>query len=650
MQSEDAFLQSFPVVLSASRLSQPQADAPNAVTVIDRDMIVASGFRNIADLFRLVPGMYVSYYKGAQPIVSYHGSTDQYARRMQVMIDGRSVYLPPLSMVEWSNFPITLNDIERIEVIRGPAAASHGANSLQGVISIITRDAGGLDGQTVSFTRGDKGVNDVSAHFGRRGEVLDYRMTLAYTADNGYDDLKTVPNNLLAAIPMAANVLNNSNDSNQARMVNFRANYHPDDVDSVDMQFGLSHDKQGVGFSDSRANPMHDLVADSSFLQLQWLRQLGDASELKFSYSHSGQSQDEDFMLVTAPFAGHRVIQSVDVQRDEIEMQHMLPVGDAHRLVYGAGWRRDRTTAQGYTTAMLLFALPVNYGSSLSQDEYRLFAHDEWRISPAFLLNTGGMLERDRMGRSSVSPRVSLNVYLNPQHSVRMGMSVAHRTPSLVEERFQSVPQPGHLFIPDPAVTSPGLVPERVVSREVGYLAEFLDWDASLDIRVFSDQIGNGIYVSAGRFMNGISSRYYGTEATLKSLLGKDGELTINFSHQRASSNVVALAGLAGDVLVGSIPRISASVLYSQRLENDLVFSAAYYHQDAMQPYDRGPTDFQPAQDRADVRLAKTFKLETGINGEVSWVIQNLFNNSYTEYIVNNLSNRRSHVNLTLNW
>lgn len=118
--SELDYYQEFPVVLSASRLSQPLSEAPNAMTVIDRKMIVASGFRSIPDLFKLVPGMYVSYYKGSQAFVSYHGSTDQYARRMQVMIDGRSVYLPPVSTVDWADLPITVDDIERIEVIRGP--------------------------------------------------------------------------------------------------------------------------------------------------------------------------------------------------------------------------------------------------------------------------------------------------------------------------------------------------------------------------------------------------------------------------------------------------------------------------------------------------------------------------------------------------
>ena len=135
--SEQVYLQDFPIVLSASRLSQPLSEAPNAMTVIDRSMIKASGFRTIGDLFRLVPGMYVGNLNGYSPIVGYHGATEQHSRRMQVLVDGRSVYLPPFSSVDWEDIPLSIDDIERIEVVRGPAAASHGANSVQGVINII---------------------------------------------------------------------------------------------------------------------------------------------------------------------------------------------------------------------------------------------------------------------------------------------------------------------------------------------------------------------------------------------------------------------------------------------------------------------------------------------------------------------------------
>ena len=227
-ESEEAYLQEFPVVLSASRLSQPLSEAPNAMTVIDRAMIDASGFRTIADLFRLVPGMYVGYENGHFPIVAYHGSIEQYSHRMQVLVDGRSVYLPPFSSVNWEDIPLHIDDIERIEVIRGPAAASYGANSVQGVINIITRDASNARGNAVSVTKGNGGIADVSAHLGKTGADLDYRVTLAYRSDDGFD----------------TQVLN---DGNTTRLANLRANYHPSLADSFDIQLGYNEGVRGEG-------------------------------------------------------------------------------------------------------------------------------------------------------------------------------------------------------------------------------------------------------------------------------------------------------------------------------------------------------------------------------------------------------------------
>lgn len=666
--SDRDYYQEFPVVLSASRLHQPLSEAPNAMTVIDRKMIVASGFRSIPDLFKLVPGMYVSYYKGSEAFVSYHGSTDPSARRMQVMIDGRSVYLPPVSSVDWANLPITVDDIERIEVIRGPAAASHGANSTQGVISITTRMPGGVDGKSVSITHGSKGINDASARFEKRGETLDYRLTLATTADNGYDNLISPPNNIPITQSQAPGLLNNSNDSNRARLLSLRADYHPNAVDRFDLQFGLNHDVRGVGFNDkspSQTNPkgtngntFHDLVANAGFLQMEWLRLLENASELSLRYYHVRQDQRETFPVYLGGvfYANPPVVQSVDTSRDEIELQHSLQLSTSNRLVYGVAYRQDRVSGQGYVPA-----LPPAYSSSSSTREYRLFAHDEWRISPELLLNTGAMLERDGMGHQNVSPRVALNYHVTPQHTVRIGTSVAYRTPSLIEQNFPSL-QPGALYVPTATVTSPGLMPERLVSREIGYLGEFRNWGTSLDLRLFSDQVSNGIfYAASAPFLNGLSSQYHGFEGSVRHSFSKDSFLTVNYANTLANSNAPALfaAGQKGlkpaspwisDKLSGSIPRNSASVMFSQRLANDIAFSATYYYQDAMQPFDRGVIDFQPIQRRVDLRVAKSFQWGGGLKGEAAFVLQNAFDTAYTEYIASNLFNRRGYLTLTVKW
>ncbi|HIQ51927.1 MAG TPA: Plug domain-containing protein, partial [Pseudomonas pachastrellae] len=95
-----------PTVLSATRLKQSPAEVPGSMTVIDRQLIRASGARDIPELMRLVPGMMVGYRSGNQMNVNLHGTNISEARRMQVLVDGRSVYRPGFATVEWSDIPL----------------------------------------------------------------------------------------------------------------------------------------------------------------------------------------------------------------------------------------------------------------------------------------------------------------------------------------------------------------------------------------------------------------------------------------------------------------------------------------------------------------------------------------------------------------
>jgi iron complex outermembrane receptor protein len=243
-----------------------------------------------------------------------------------------------------------------------------------------------------------------------------------------------------------------------------------------------------------------------------------------------------------------------------------------------------------------------------------------------------------------------------------MGVSVAYRTPSMVETNYPLL-QPGALFIPSQTVNSPGLQSEKMLSHEIGYIGEFPDWATSLDLRLFSDQLSNGIYLSSTSktFVNGMAGAYQGFEATVKHEFSKDGSLTVNFAHELAASNGAALAAtgqrafvssnpLNSDILSASMPKNSASLLFAQRLSHDYSFSASWYYQGAMQPFDRGVIDYQPIQRRMDVRVARAFNLTGGVKGSVALVLQDLLDQGYTEYIASNLFNRRGYVTLTLNW
>lgn len=634
---ESAYFQDLPVVLSPSRLSQPMSDAPNAMTVIDRKMIEASGFRNIPDIFMLVPGMYVSYYSGNQAIVSYHGTTTgQDAPGMQVLIDGRSVYLQPFDIVDWELLPITVDDIDHIEVIRGPAAASYGENSTRGVINIITRDAASSHAPSFSITQGNGGINDSSMHFGGQNENFNYRMTLAYMADNGLYNATTMPD--------GQNVINSGNfasNDNQARLFNARASYALDASNELDFQLGFNHDIMGVGFNGSSLDPNHERIAYENMQQVDWLHHVNSDSDIALRYYHIQHDTIEYI-----PTSAHGpLFASIISERNEVELQQTLRTSPGNRLVYGAGYRQEQVVGNSVYQA-------ASYPTLFNLNESRVFLNDEWTATSRLLVNLGGMEEDDVMGYRRFSPHASLNYHLDRQQTLRLGVSEAYRTPSLGEQYVSGANQYqiGYNYEPTPGAYQ-GLSPEKILSREIGYLGDFRDYRTSVDLRLYNDHMSNMIYpVPFGAIAaNGLAADYTGLEATIKHAFDHAGDLTFNSATERIGSDTqFQLLNNLNDLSV-SAPRNTVSLLYSNReLPNNLSFSTAFYFQSSMLGFDRSPTDFQYTHRRTDMRLAEPFTAFGGYKGEASAVVQNLFGTNYTEYVGNMLFTRRAFLTLTL--
>ncbi|HET9679036.1 MAG TPA: TonB-dependent receptor plug domain-containing protein, partial [Gammaproteobacteria bacterium] len=189
LPSEQAYFSDFPVVLSATRLTQNLTESPLPVSVIDRAMIEASGARDIEELFRLAPGMIVGYHDGHTGFATYHAIADRYARRMQILIDGRSVYTPTFGGVDWSSLPLAIENIQRIEIIRAPNAATHGANALLGTISIITRDPVKTEQAITNTTlaAGNNGIYKVFASHADTIDTVNYRLTASRWGDDGFE-------------------------------------------------------------------------------------------------------------------------------------------------------------------------------------------------------------------------------------------------------------------------------------------------------------------------------------------------------------------------------------------------------------------------------------------------------------------------------
>ncbi|MCV6606416.1 MAG: TonB-dependent receptor plug domain-containing protein, partial [Porticoccaceae bacterium] len=177
-----------PIITGISRIDQLLTRAPASATVIDRQMIELSGAQNWTDLFRLVPGMQAYSVNGNRFGISYHGIGRELPNHMEVRVDGRSVYDPVFSAVNWNGLAIEIADVERIEVIRGTNAPSDGSNAFMGAINIVTRHPIQDQGVTLRGTYGSRGAGETSARINGSLGKLSYRWSLGFQENDGFTD------------------------------------------------------------------------------------------------------------------------------------------------------------------------------------------------------------------------------------------------------------------------------------------------------------------------------------------------------------------------------------------------------------------------------------------------------------------------------
>lgn len=644
--TEQSYLQEFPVVLTASRLSQPLSESPNSMTIIDRQMIRASGFRSVVDLFRLVPGMYVGNAGANLPFVSLNGVTDQYSRRMQVLVDGRSVYLPPFGGVDWSGLPLLIEDIERIEVVRGPSAASHGTNSFYGVISIITKDSAIVESDRLSLSKGEMGITNISAQHGGAGDRSDYRLSYAYRADDG-DNPEVL------------------NDSSINRILAMRSNFRVNSTDSFEFQLGLNTGDSGRGTKNQPAkDPFRIAKTQSDFQLITWRRTWNSGDETKLTYYRINREFKDPLKGINWNNNVNPKLFGVDVSRGlrhDLEIQNTNQLAQNNRIVWGGGFRYD------------LAEQPFIFSSSHGLKQSRIFVHDEWRPMDAAVLNIGTMFEDDGAGHNNNSPRISINYHIHPQHTLRASYATATRNPVMAEMYLTTETNQywNRGYFP-PIIE---LRPEKIVSREIGYVGKI--GQLSLDARVYyeevKDIIGLDYYatLSKSTFKNLSDGVFKGIEISTN-YRWDDGSVALSYARQKSSCHFSSFPSYYFDPIYGplvvdgyqkdflnlcseTVPVNSVSLLVTQQLFEAVDFSTGYYFRDGVRVMDvasRYPAESM--MHRVDFRLAKKFGKEARPGGgEVAAILQNAFQDNYTGYgnvdeMANLLFKRRAYLTASI--
>lgn len=637
-EKTDLFDEELPTVLSATRLKQPQSETPASVTIIDRELIEASGARNIVEALRLVPGMNIGYVSGNTPEVSIHGLHTDFSRRLQVLIDGRSVFKPALSRVLWGSLTLSIDDVERIEVVRGPNTVTYGANSFLGVINIISRHPSDVATDLATVTLGNKGIADGSLRIAKQSEDFSYRMTIGRHSDDGFD------------LQRNGSERHDDHDTNYIRsdMV-----FSPAHNEQWRLIFGYSTaDEQQDLLDVYQVEPFHVKTTDDSFAQLIWDRQLSENHDIKINAHYSQDSVDEQWQtcppalfftnelgelydydpiytdqLISAISSGSPVPtpgtpeaalltqqvytrflelgdslvcgtanQNFDEDKWEIELQDTYTFNSDLRLVSGISSRRDSIRGESF------------FEKKIHNDIYRVFGNLEWRLSKDTLLNFGSMYEHDDFVGGEFSPRIALNYLASSRSSWRFIIAKGTRNPDFYEEtghrrylvRNLTMPINGTdnfaTFYQTPKAMG-NLEPETILSREIGWFYR-LGSNFNFDMKLYYDDLNDTIDGLFGleeydpRNANSFISK--GIDLQLDYHLSPESRFWFTYSYQDLEVET-------GRSLRHQAPKQTVSLLYQHQLTEKIQFSTAYYLQDLV-----NRADFK----RVDARISHKIPID----------------------------------------
>jgi iron complex outermembrane receptor protein len=451
-------------VVSASRKQTKLSQTAAAVYVITRDDIARSGAASIPELLRRVPGLHVAQVTASEWAISARGFTQQYSDKLLVMIDGRSIYTNLFSGVNWDQNTLPLEEIERIEVIRGPGATMWGANAVNGVINIITRDSADTQGGLASFSSGnhDNAASDVR-YGGAIGSSIHYRAFADYFNRNQMLDANLQP----------------GGDGYQMGQVGGRVDWKPTDRDTVLLESNINRGQAYELFEENIVDPNTKLdrlpinMFDTSFLG-RWRRELDDKQAIEVQLSSSLEHREQ--------LGGTANLNTLD-----LEIQHQVSLGARNNVLYGVGFRNTWDELIGGNVPGTAQFYPSHRVDRL----FSSFAQDELTLVPDRLVfSAGTKVEHNDFTGWEVEPNARLLWTPGRRSSVWAAASRAVRTPNIVDDAISyyfQLPAPAPAGYVGLLQGNPNLRSEAMIAYEAGTRTQ-LGERFSIDLAMFRNR------------------------------------------------------------------------------------------------------------------------------------------------------------------
>jgi iron complex outermembrane receptor protein len=461
-------------VTSVSRKPQKLANAAAAIYVITQEEIRRSGATNIAEALRMAPGVQVGRISANKWAISIRGINGRFANKLLVLMDGRCLYNPLFSGVYWEVQDTVMEDIDRIEVIRGPSAALWGANAVNGVINITTKAAAETVGGLVSAGGGSEERGFASARYGAMlGKDTALRLYAKHQDHDGGVDATGAA----------------TSDSWRMTRGGLRLDTQPTNRDTVTLQGDYYDGSMGERFTLYRLPTSSDpttgwdtdarsLMSGGNLLS-RWQRTMSDRSNLSLQLYFDYAERD-------------MVILGEKREIVDVDFQHRFAWGTVQDIVWGVGYRYNQDRLRN--TAIVSFADPHE-----DTHLYSLFLHDEITLLPDRLaLILGSRFEHNSYTGVEVQPNGRLLWTPTTHQSLWAAVARAVRTPSRGDRAIAYQYKTAVI----PAAVSPtgtdlplrveidgssSFKSETLIAYEVGYRTEPLP-HVSFDAAVFYNQ------------------------------------------------------------------------------------------------------------------------------------------------------------------
>ena len=447
-------------VTSVSKKEQKLAKTGAAIFVITQEDIRRSGATSIPDALRIVPGVDVARVDHSNWAVSIRGFNNVYANKVLVLIDGRSVYHPAFSGVLWFAQDVPLEDIERIEVIRGPGGTVWGANAMNGVINIITKNAEDTPGGLLTAGGGtDLQGDGLLQYGGKAGAKGDYRVFGSYSNQGKSDAADSDP----------------PADARRLAQAGFRSDWRLSARDLLTVEGDYRKVDGGETLTGVLPQTLSALGTYAQSLGDQggnvlarWTHTFAKGSDISllayFDKSDAFANGGHDFASI-----------------GNMDFQHHLSAGSRNDVVWGVSYRADANRFAGNNLVTLH---PLARTDSL----YSAFLQDEITISKTVALTVGAKFEHNAYTGYENEPSAQLVWAPNSRNTLWVSAAKAIRQPSAIDNGLEAVsavvPLPQGSFGLVTVFGNPRTKVEQLRDFETGYRAQ-INHRLSLDVTGF---------------------------------------------------------------------------------------------------------------------------------------------------------------------